>query len=82
MAATAINTTNERRSGNKDLDSFWHLLSFAQKVALNKLNQYGYQLSFARALESDYLAFAKCNNTYATIDYNGEVELNPQEVIR
>ncbi len=82
MTATAIDSAEDRRIGQHDINSFWHLLTLAQKVALNKLNQFGYQLAFARSQNNVYLAFAKCNSTYATIDYSGEVELDPKIHIR
>lgn len=72
----------ERRLTNPDLEAFWHLLTLAQKLALNKLNQYGYQLAFTRASDGTHLAIAICDNVVATIDYEGEVNLNPILTIR
>jgi hypothetical protein len=82
MSAAVNNQAEERRLGQFDTDAFWHLLSLAQKVALNKLNQYGYQLAFAREMQSHYMAFACCDGRYATIDVQGEVDLTPALVIR
>ena len=73
---------DERRLTNPDLEAFWHLLTLAQKLALNKLNQYGYQLAFTRASDGTHLAIAICDNVVATIDYEGEVNLNPTLKIR
>ncbi|ATC96236.1 hypothetical protein [Pseudoalteromonas tunicata] len=68
---------DERRFTTPDLETFWHVLTLAQKLALNKLNQYGYQLAFTRASDGTHLAIAVCDNVIATIDYEGEVNLNP-----
>ncbi|ATC99930.1 MAG: hypothetical protein ACPGVL_00370 [Pseudoalteromonas spongiae] len=82
MSALTNKPTAERRQGEGDLNAFWSNLSFAQKVELNKLNRYGYQLAFARKLEENYLAFARCDTSYATIDYLGEVDMEPHFRIR
>ena len=82
MTALKNNPSQERRQGERDLNDFWQNLSFAQKVELNKLNRYGYQLAFARKLESNFVAFAKCDSTFATIDHLGEVDMEPDYTIR
>ncbi|SFC83294.1 hypothetical protein [Pseudoalteromonas denitrificans] len=75
---------NERRiqQSKTALDDIWNLLTLAQKVALNKLNHFGYQLAFTRALDGTYLAIAICDGVTATIDFEGSVNLNPKVAIR
>lgn len=81
--STLIESENtERRQGVREIEEFWQKLSFAQKVALNKLNRYGYQLAFARQLPTHYLAFVQCDNSFATIDHTGDVNMSPTEKIR
>lgn len=74
----------ERRNPNyiSDTDEIWNILTLAQKVALNKLNQFGYRLAFTRASDGTYLAIAICDEMIATIDFEGEVNLNPKIKIR
>lgn len=74
----------ERRKPNyiSDSDEIWNILTLAQKVALNKLNQFGYRLTFTRASDGTYLAIAICDEMIATIDFEGEVNLSPKIKIR
>jgi len=74
----------ERRNANfvSDNDDVWNILTLAQKVALNKLNQFGYRLAFTRASDGTYLAIAICDEMIATIDFEGEVNLSPKIKIR
>ncbi|MBU2971128.1 acyl-homoserine-lactone synthase [Pseudoalteromonas sp. C2R02] len=74
----------ERRKPNyiSDSDEIWNILTLAQKVALNKLNQFGYRLAFTRASDGTYLAIAICDEMIATIDFEGEVNLSPKIKIR
>lgn len=82
MSALKNKSLVERRQGERDLNDYWQNLSFAQKVELNKLNRYGYQLAFARKHENNYVAFAKCQDAYASIDAQGEVDMEPPQKIR
>lgn len=72
----------ERRNDSLNFNAFWELLTLAQKLALNKLNQYGYQLAFTRAESGTHLAVAQCDSSFATIDFEGEVNLNPTLTLR
>ncbi len=72
----------EKRSNIRDIDSFWNILTLAQKLALNKLNQYGYQLAFTRSLDGTHIAVALCDGTVAMIDFEGEVVLNSDLTLR
>jgi hypothetical protein len=74
----------ERRNANfvSDTDEVWNILTLAQKVALNKLNQFGYRLAFTRASDGTYLAIAICDEMIATIDFEGEVNLSPKIKVR
>ncbi|PAJ73611.1 hypothetical protein CJF42_14795 [Pseudoalteromonas sp. NBT06-2] len=76
--------TEDRRQFNNisDTNEIWNILTLAQKVALNRLNQFGYRLAFTRASDGTYLAIAICDDTIATIDFEGEVNLNPKIKIR
>ena len=39
-------------------------------------------LRLPRKLESNFVAFAKCDSTFATIDHLGEVDMEPDYTIR
>jgi len=85
LAQCNAETLVEERRKSKhvsDTDEIWNILTLAQKVALNKLNQFGYRLAFTRASDGTYLAIALCDDMIATIDFEGEVNLNPKIKIR
>ena len=73
----------EQRSGEEiQLLQLMDSLTMAQKVALSELGRYGYNLAFIRSTEDGPLAIAMAEGKVMTIDDEGEIEPNPDIVIR
>ncbi|MFT4929566.1 MAG: hypothetical protein ACI8WB_005700 [Phenylobacterium sp.] len=73
----------EQRSGEEvHLLQLMDNLTMAQKVALSELGRYGYNLAFIRSTEEGPLAIAMAEGKVMTIDDEGEIEPNPNIVIR
>ncbi len=75
-------TQQERRHGTiRRLEEWWDVLSPAQRVAVYRLGQFGFQLEFVRHSEGDR-AYACCSDMTALIDSKGRVEFSNQVVLR
>ena len=72
----------ERRHYSPEPETLWDKLSLAQKFAASSLTQFGYELAFIRTGQIGSLAILLCDNNAATITDNGDINTNPDIVIR
>ena len=73
----------ERRNSTTAQANLWTRLTLAQKFAASSLTQFGYDLAFIRdANNNGGLAILICNDSSATINGDGDVDTDPQIVIR
>lgn len=76
-------TSEEKRSGEEiALMKLLDNLTMAQKVALSEIGRYGYNLKFIRRTDDGTMAIAMAEGKVMTIDDEGEIEPNPDIVIR
>lgn len=72
----------ERRQNSHAESSLWDRLSLAQKFAASSMTQFGYDLSFIRNSNNGSIAIFQCNGKTATISDEGEVNSDPNIIIR
>lgn len=72
----------ERRHYHLDQSQLWDKLTLAQKFAANSLTQFGYDLAFIRNSRAGCLAIFLCNDSPATINHDGEIDTQPDIIIR
>jgi hypothetical protein len=72
----------ERRHFTPEQSIWWERLTLAQKFAASSLTQFGYDLAFVRSSKSGSLAVLTCDTRTATIADDGEINTNPDIVIR
>ena len=72
----------ERRRIALNQSQWWERLSMDQKFGIYQLQKFGYDLAFIRNTEDGPLAVARRGHDFATVDGDGEVNLNPDITIR
>nr|WP_184423482.1 hypothetical protein [Thalassotalea piscium] len=72
----------ERRHYTPEQASLWDKLSLAQKFAASSLTQFGYDLAFIRTSAVGSIAVLLCDQSPATISDDGEINTNPEIIIR
>ncbi|KMT63994.1 hypothetical protein [Catenovulum maritimum] len=75
-------TQKFERKINRDPNEWWDHLTMAQKFAANSLFQYGYHLAFIRDTDEGKLAVLMRGEQLAAISADGEVDTNPNVVLR
>lgn len=74
--------TIERRIKELTDNENWHLLSIAQQASITELYRYGYNLTFIRMTISNSLAYLVLDEHYITVDAEGDINTNPDGIIR
>ncbi len=72
----------ERRNATSAQTNLWDHLTLAQKFSASSLTQFGYDLAFIRDANNGGLAILRCNDSSATITSDGDIDTDPQIVIR
>lgn len=78
MAALA----QDRRDITKDIHYFWNELNMAQKFSVAELQRFGYELAFVRRSNNSSLAVLKAGDRIAAVDQDGQIDTEPQVIIR
>lgn len=76
------NLPMERRKNIYTSDELWNRLTLSQQFSASSLNQYGYDLAFIRDTQAGPLAILLRDGNTATIDNHGEINTNPDIIIR
>jgi len=72
-----------RRSYTPEQSALWDTLSLSQKFATSSLYKFGYNLVFIRNQKNNSsIAVLSCGESIATISVEGEINTNPDIVIR
>jgi len=74
--------STERRQMDKDIHFFWDDLSLAQKFSVAELQRFGYDLLFVRHIANGSLAVLSAGSKMAAIDVDGQIDTEPQVVLR
>lgn len=74
--------SQERRNYALEPSQWWDRLSMDQKLGVYQLNKFGYDLAFIRNTLQGPLAIVRRNGDYATVDHTGDVDLQPEIVVR
>lgn len=74
--------STERRQMDKDIHFFWDDLSLAQKFSVAELQRFGYDLLFVRHNTNGRLAVLAAGTKMAAIDTDGQIDTEPQVVLR
>jgi len=74
--------SNERRQMDKDVHIFWDDLNLAQKFSVAELQRYGYDLLFVRHIADCSVAVLASGNKMAAIDMEGQIDVEPNIVLR
>ncbi|MDP5136810.1 hypothetical protein [Rheinheimera baltica] len=74
--------SNERRQMDKDVHFFWDDLNLAQKFSVAELQRYGYDLLFVRHIADCSVAVLASGNKMAAIDMEGQIDVEPNIVLR
>lgn len=82
MASINLESSLDRRLGDADKQAHWDKMSLAQKFVASELGRFGYDLAFVRTTATGPLAVLRLDETHATIDFEGDVDMNPSVVIR
>lgn len=72
----------ERRLPALDTSALWEKLSLGQKFAVDGLMQLNYELLFIRQRDNESLVVLKNNDSLATINEQGEIDISPQIITR
>lgn len=73
----------ERRQGPlSNYDDLWDELTLAQKFSASSLTQFGYELSCIRDSYDSHIAILRCNDNVAVISKVGEINTQPNILIR
>lgn len=65
-----------------DPNQWWEHLSMAQKFSANSLFQYGYQLQFIRQTDEGKLAVLICDDDIITLNEEGDIDNDPDIILR
>lgn len=82
MALTNRDPLIERRHIGDDNQEWWDKLTLAQKFSASNLSKYGYDLAFIRSSNSGNLAVMLRDGQSTTISEDGEIDTQPNLVIR
>ncbi|MEC4727460.1 hypothetical protein HWQ46_18100 [Shewanella sp. D64] len=85
MKVAAINASpsvDDRRLEQPHIDQHWHRLSTTQRFAFYTLAKLGYQLLFVRQSSHEKTAVARQDDRLVTIDSEGDINFNPDLVLR
>ena len=74
--------SEERRNFQVDQHVLWAHLNDAQKSAVSSMSGFGYELSFMRISEEESIVVLLLGDKPATINIDGEVNTDPDIVIR
>lgn len=74
--------THERRQMDKDMQYFWEDLNLAQKFSVAELQRFGYDLLFVRHMAEGNLAVLTAGGKIAAIDIEGQIDTEPNVVLR
>jgi len=73
----------DRRNYTPEQSELWERLSLSQKFSTSSLNQFGYDLAFIRNANSDgSIAILLCGDSVATVASDGDINSNPDIIIR
>lgn len=72
----------ERRHHTPSFNEHMDLLSDEQRIAMYDLNNFGYDLAFVRTTSHGKLAILTQGDSVATIDHFGDIEVNPEIILR
>ncbi|MDF0535158.1 hypothetical protein KDN34_01470 [Shewanella yunxiaonensis] len=72
----------ERRRTAISRDTFWDAMTPEQKMAYYRLQGYGYRLLFVRQMYSGPLAIVAQHSQLATINWQGDIDLQPEVKLR
>ncbi|ASJ98555.1 hypothetical protein FGA12_03110 [Shewanella marisflavi] len=73
---------DDRRVSQAHANEHWDRLTTAQRFAFYTLAKLGYQLLFVRQTPTMSTAIAKQEDQLATIDDDGDIDFNPDIVLR
>lgn len=85
MKVAAINASpnvDDRRLEQPHIDQHWDRLSTTQRFAFYTLAKLGYQLLFVRQSSHEKTAVARQDDRLVTIDSEGDINFNPDLVLR
>ncbi|GIU19064.1 hypothetical protein [Shewanella colwelliana] len=86
MQASALDsnylTFEERRIAQANVEQHWDRLTTPQRFAFYTLAKLGYQLLFVRSSPHSRTAVAKQDDKLVTIDDEGDIDFNPDVVLR
>jgi len=82
MAVTNRDPLIERRHLDAEQQAWWDKLTLAQKFSASNLSKYGYDLAFVRSSSSGSLAVLIRDGQSTTISDDGEINTQPDLVIR
>ncbi len=85
QALSVVPTTPhlDRRHYTPAQSEVWERLSLSQKFSTSSLNQFGYDLAFIRNENTDNsIAILLCGETVATVSIEGDINTNPDIIIR
>ncbi len=71
-----------RRKNRQNQTICWDSLNLVQKFGASPLLKFGYQLAFIRSTEEGSLAIFLREQEIATIDEEGEIDLEPKITLR
>lgn len=72
----------DNRQQNDDQDTLWDKLNLSQQYSVCSLGQFGYILTYVRAIGNSSLAILKQNDKIATINEAGIINVSPAIVCR
>ena len=72
----------DNRQQNDDHDTLWDKLNLSQQYSVCSLGQFGYNLTYVRAIGNSSLAILKQNDKIATINEAGIINVTPAIVCR
>lgn len=75
-------TIVDRRQEPPEQSVWWSKLSLAQKFSASSLGKFGYELEFVRNENGHSLAVLSCNGGLAVISEDGDINTNPDIVLR
>jgi len=80
---SAVRLESDRRQYSPEQSELWSRLNLSQQFSAGSLSQYGYTLTFIRRLKSnDNLIIMLSQNKVATINNEGEIDINSDITIR
>ena len=83
LSVVQTDTLLDRRHYTPEQSDLWGRLSLSQKFSTSSLNQFGYDLAFIRNENtSGSIAILLCGDSIATVSTEGDINTNPEIVIR